>query len=117
MLAYNILGNNIQQARLRRGLTQEQVAVKLGLTQNHYGRFERGEIRPNIDRLFQICEILSVPIEDMFKGTYDPNKFDQPAPPDMTAKGIARVLGGCSEKKKAVIYQLCQAIAELEREE
>ena len=60
MLAYNILGNNIQQARLRRGLTQEQVAVKLGLTQNHYGRFERGEIRPNIDRLFQICEILEI---------------------------------------------------------
>lgn len=117
MLAYNILGNNIQQARLHRGLTQEQVATKLGLSQNHYGRFERGEVRPNLDRLFEICEILSVPIEDMFKGTYDPSKFDQPVPPDMTAKGIARLLGGCSEKKKEVIYQLCQAIAELEREE
>ena len=58
-----------------------------------------------------------MPIEDMFKGTYDPSKFEQPLPPDMTAKGIARLLGGCSEKKKNVIYQLCQAIADLEREE
>lgn len=116
MLAYNILGNNIQQARLRRGLTQEQVAAKLGLTQNHYGRFERGEIRPNLDRLYQICEVLSVPIEELFKGTYDPSKFEQPDSPDMTAKGIARLLGGCSEKKRMVIYQLCQAIADLERD-
>ena len=116
MLAYNILGNNIQQARLRRGMTQEQVAAKLGLTQNHYGRFERGEIRPNLDRLYQICEVLSVPIEDMFKGTYDPGQFEQPCPPDMTVTGIARLLGGCSDRTKEVIYQLCRSIAELERE-
>ena len=117
MLSYNVLGNNIQQARLRRGLTQDQVATRLGLTQNHYGRYERGEVQPSIDKLYQICEILSVPIEDMFRGTYDPANFDQPVPPDMTAKGIARLLGGCSEKKKEVIYQLCRSIAEQEREE
>lgn len=117
MLSYKILGNNIQQARLVRRLTQEQMAAKLGLTQNHYGRFERGEIKPSLNRLYQICEILSVPIEEMFRGTYDPGDFEQPAPPDMTAVGIARLLGGCSEKKKAVIYQLCKSIAELERED
>ena len=35
----------------------------------------------------------------------------------MTAVGIARLLKGCSEKKKAVIYQLCKVIAKLERED
>ena len=53
MLAYNILGNNIQQARLRRGLTQEQVAAKLGLTQNHYGRFERGDALQSADQHYR----------------------------------------------------------------
>ncbi len=117
MLSYRKLGVNIQKARLRRGLTQETVATSMGLTQNYYGRYERGEVRPSLNRLYEICVILSTPIEEMFRGTYDPKEFDEPLPPDMTVTGISRLIGGCSPKHKAVMYQLCEAIAALERDD
>ena len=41
----------VQQARLSHQLTQEQMAAKLGLTPNHYGRFERGEIKPSLNEV------------------------------------------------------------------
>ena len=117
MLSYKVLGYNIQQARLRRGFKQDQVAEKMGLTQNYYGRYERGEVRPSLNRLYQICQILSTPIEDMFRGTYNPQEFDAPPPPDTSAAGIARLIGGCSPKHQAVMYQLCEAIAALQRDD
>ena len=117
MLSYKALGRNIQKARMRCGLTQEQVAVRLKVTQNYYGRYERGEVKPSLNRLEEICEILSTPIEEMFYGTYDPEQFDKPLPPDETATGIAKMLSGCGKKKRRAILQVCRTIAMLEKEE
>lgn len=117
MLSYKALGRNIQMARMRRGLTQEQVAVALKISQNYYGRYERGEVKPNLSRLEEICEILSTPIEEMFHGTYDPEQFEKPLPPDETAVGIAKLLSGCGEKKRKAILQVCRTIAAMEEDE
>ena len=116
MLNYHIIGSNIKVARLQRRITQEEIAEKMGITTNYFGRYERGDMRPNLDRLMQISEILSTPIENFFAGAYDPKNFEQPPEPDTTAHGLARLISGCSEKSKAVMLQLCDAIAKLDKE-
>ena len=36
----------------------------------YYGKIERGVIKPNIDRLADICQVLRIPIESVFQGSF-----------------------------------------------
>ncbi|MBE0665295.1 MAG: helix-turn-helix transcriptional regulator, partial [Candidatus Aminicenantes bacterium] len=42
----------------RAGLTQAQVAEKLGIKQQHISRYEKGIVVPSADRFLQLFEIL-----------------------------------------------------------
>ncbi len=55
-----LLGTNIRKARIRMGLTQEQIAELLEMSPEVYGRMERGHIFPRVERLIDICEKLGV---------------------------------------------------------
>jgi transcriptional regulator with XRE-family HTH domain len=52
------LGRNIRQARCRLGLTQEQMAERLDMAPEVYGRMERGHIVPRLERFVAICRVL-----------------------------------------------------------
>lgn len=61
------LGVNIRNARLRRGLTQEQAAEQIGISPEVYGRLERGGIFPRVSRLLTICEKLGVSADQLLE--------------------------------------------------
>lgn len=48
-----ITGKRIQQLRKTKGLTQEQFAVKLNISDRHLGKIERGEGTASIDLLVE----------------------------------------------------------------
>ena len=41
------------------GLTQEEVAKRLGISQVAYGRYELGAREPNLDLIFRIADVLN----------------------------------------------------------
>lgn len=47
----NMLPQRLKQLRLERGLTQQQVADKLGLNSVTYLRYEKGQREPSLDLL------------------------------------------------------------------
>lgn len=51
-------GNFIKEQRTKMGLTQEEVAKKLGISQVAYGRYELGLREPNFALLLRISEVL-----------------------------------------------------------
>jgi transcriptional regulator with XRE-family HTH domain len=51
-----LLGDAARAARLRLGLTQAEVAKKVGLKSGVYGRVERGMMMPSVPTLRRICE-------------------------------------------------------------
>lgn len=51
---------NFKKARKNLGLTQEQVANKVGITPNSYARIERGDAKPSYDTLKAICKVLKL---------------------------------------------------------
>lgn len=51
---------SIRMARERAGLTQAQVAEKLGIKQQHISRYEKGIVVPSADRFLQLFEILQM---------------------------------------------------------
>jgi DNA-binding XRE family transcriptional regulator len=52
------LGRNIRQARCRLGLTQEQMAERIDMAPEVYGRMERGLLVPRLERFVAICRVL-----------------------------------------------------------
>jgi len=62
------LSERIKELREGLKLTQSGMAVKLGLTKNHYWRIEKGSIDPSISLLNKIAEVtgtnLTVLLED-----------------------------------------------------
>ena len=62
-----ILGSNIRAERLRRHLTQEQLAEKLDMSINYVGKLERGVIIPSALVIFKLSKILRTDINELFK--------------------------------------------------
>jgi transcriptional regulator with XRE-family HTH domain len=57
----------LREQRVASGLSQEQVASKLGLTQSAYSKFERGERRIDVVELAMICRALEISFVDFTK--------------------------------------------------
>lgn len=55
----------LKTARLQAGLTQKQLAEKLGVHANYYARVERGEENPSLDILKKLTKILKVKSSDI----------------------------------------------------
>lgn len=68
MVSLKVLGKHVRSARRRLKLNQEQVAEMSGVSLSYYGKLERGELQPALDRLALICDVLQVPLTDVLKG-------------------------------------------------
>lgn len=54
---------NIKDIRLRKGLTQADVAAALGVSSVVYSRYETGKRQPSIDMLIQMGDIFGVTVD------------------------------------------------------
>jgi transcriptional regulator with XRE-family HTH domain len=52
----------MRAARLERNLTQEQVALRVGMERPNYVRIEQGQASPLLDSLLLIADALDVPL-------------------------------------------------------
>ncbi len=59
------IAQNLRKIREIKGLRQESVATKLGITTNGYGKIERGETTLSIDRLNQLASVFGVELNDI----------------------------------------------------
>ncbi len=65
------LGIRLQQERLRRGLTQERLAVAAGITAFTYRKLEKGEsnpgtpANPQLRTLVALAEVMDVPVASL----------------------------------------------------
>lgn len=57
---HQILGAQLRQKRNNEGVTQDDVAVAIGVDRRHYGRIEAGQSRSSLVRLIEICEALNL---------------------------------------------------------
>ncbi|MBJ6760805.1 XRE family transcriptional regulator [Corallococcus sp. H22C18031201] len=60
-----ILGAAARGARVRLGLTQADVAERIGMASEVYGRLERGHMLPSVQNLRRLCTVLNVPPHDL----------------------------------------------------
>jgi transcriptional regulator with XRE-family HTH domain len=68
------VGRNLRLWRLARGLSQSQLAKRLGVTFQQVQKYEVGGNRVPTGRLVKVAAILGVPIAALFEGTDEPTE-------------------------------------------
>lgn len=97
-----LLGARIKELRKVCGLSQEQLAEKIGVEPRHMSRIEVGKNYPTIDRLEKIAEALNVPLMDFFD-------FMHLDSPDARALKIDEAVKGLDEDYQRIIYKIVRA--------
>jgi transcriptional regulator with XRE-family HTH domain len=90
------LGRNIRQARCRLGLTQEQMAERIDMAPEVYGRMERGLIVPRLERFVAICRVLGESPDRLI------SRPDEEEAADTSAKARAGTRASINNFKKAL---------------
>ena len=65
-LAFDI-GLQVQEARIKKGITQRQLAILVGTKQPSIARLENGSGLPSFRFLFKVAQSLGLSIEVLFK--------------------------------------------------
>ncbi len=64
MTRLNLLGQNIKKYREQKGLSQNQLAELVELSREHVGSVETGKDFLSLRKLFEIADILEVPVKN-----------------------------------------------------
>lgn len=89
---YITVGKLIRRARETVNLSQEDLSSQLGLTRTSISNFERGKQHIQIHTLYQIADILNVPVSDLLP-TVELVKVKSGVPTQEQREIIERFLG------------------------
>lgn len=67
-----VLGATARSARMRAGLTQADVAERVGIATEVYGRLERGRMLPSVPTLWRLCSVLRTSSDEFLGLTLAP---------------------------------------------
>lgn len=96
---YVAIGKRIRAARLKAGLTQQDVADQLKLTNVGFGAFERGDRQISVEYLVAIADILGHPVT-YFLGIPEELTTDE--------KDLIRLYRAASRKTRTMVKYLLE---------
>ena len=99
------IGNNVKTIRLSRGITQEQMAEKLNRSINFVSLIELGKSGMSVETIVDICNILNISSESLFKGLIDYNLKEKD-------RYILENISALNNKDKQIVTDLMQYIIE-----
>ena len=117
-VSYYRIGRNIAAERNRAGLTQEEMAERMGISVSHYSNIERANRHATIDFLVCMCETLGIPLARLVHGAIggialEGDESLQDKKEDIVQR-ISRIIDGCSEKAKENLLQICILAADID---
>ena len=62
-----VFGKHVRELRKERGLSQVELAAKVGIDRSYMGFLERGERNPSLEVIAKIAEALSVTPDELLK--------------------------------------------------
>lgn len=98
------IGKAIAARRVQSGLTQDQVAERLGIGNEAVSRIERGVVIPNIARLYDFASIFHCEAAELLSEA-SPRSDDQ-------ARQISRLLDALTESDRQLVLGLAQGLGE-----
>ena len=62
----NFVGMKVRRLRKERGMTQSELATRIGIIQSDLCRMEKGEYKVGLDTLFKVLEVFGMNIGEFF---------------------------------------------------
>ena len=75
IMADKVIKNNIKELRKKRGLTQQQLAEKIGISQVHLGRLESNARSMDLEQVEKIAAALGVKPFDILPQEWQPEEI------------------------------------------
>jgi putative transcriptional regulator len=66
-----LISNSVYTLRTQKGLTQEELAEKVGVTRQTIIAIEKGNYTPSVLLALKLAKVFKVSIEDIFKIAYE----------------------------------------------
>lgn len=85
-----MLSDTIKSLRKKKGLSQAQIAIKLGITQGAVSQWEHGLTEPASDQLLALAQIFGVSVYEL-KGVDEPKQKEPATPGGLNARFADRV--------------------------
>ncbi len=105
------VGARIRERRIMLGLTQQQLADLIGVTYQQAHKYERGINRVSAGRLYEIAQVVSVPVNYFFDGI-DGQNTRSISPRERMCLELARNFAQIpNEKHQEALSQLARALA------
>lgn len=99
------IGQVIRNARKRAGLTQNQLAESIGMSEKNLGNIENGKQFPQVNNFLHLIEFLDIPLSD-----FGVNKIVQD---DNSKHELAKLLLTTSNKQIDVYKKIFELIKSL----
>ena len=93
-----LLGAAIQQARAKKGYTQEQLAEMLNISLIHLANIEGGRRNPSVPLLFQMMELLDFSVDALVFTTGEDTLHTQGLTP-REVEALSRLIDAIREKQ------------------
>ncbi|MGZ3460970.1 MAG: helix-turn-helix domain-containing protein [Archangium sp.] len=102
------MGEVARQARKKAELTQEDVADRIGLAAEVYGRFERGYMLPSVPTLVRMCRVLRLDANVVlgFSSKQVPTWVDQSLPEGGDPPAVRRLLRTVRQLSRRQLWAL-----------
>jgi transcriptional regulator with XRE-family HTH domain len=109
------VGTRIRERRVMLGLSQQQLAQMIGVTYQQAHKYERGLNRISAGRLYEIAQVLGVPISWFFEGMRADRTPAEMSPRQRMCLELARNFAMIdNEKHQEALSQMARALAQAE---
>jgi len=68
------LANRIKELRDQKGISQEELAHRAGLSRTGMGFLETGKRWPRLDTLMKVADGLNITLDELLKGLHKPSR-------------------------------------------
>lgn len=112
------LGDSAREARQRAGLTQADVAERIGVATEVYGRLERGLLMPSVPTLRRLCVALHMAADTLLAlSTAHPPAWAELPPPPPEGVQMRRLMRHVRRLTPHQLRALSMVAATLRKEE
>lgn len=107
-LDYNLMGERLKRARIKKGYTQEKLAEIMNVSIAYISRIETGKTHINLKRLNELCTLLDTTESYILDGASHQST-------SYLNNELTSILKDCSSKDKELIYQIANIISEIKK--
>ncbi len=106
MIDYAVIGKRIQLSRQNKGITQEKLAERAGISVVYLSKIENGRVYPTLETLSNLCTELDTELSAILSNTEVARK-------DYANDRVLELFNACSIRVKPIELSLLEELSKL----